>query len=48
MNSIRRAVSAAIITPIGFAPNHRLGSKSAVLNQVKGGKFVSLTGPLDY
>lgn len=35
-------------TPVSYGPNERLGSRSAILTQVKGGKFVPLTGPLDY
>lgn len=41
-----RTVFAA--TPASFGPNERLGSKAAILTQVKGGKFVPLTGPLEY
>jgi branched-chain amino acid transport system substrate-binding protein len=35
-------------TPVSYGPNERLGSRSAILTQVKGGKFVPITGPLDY
>jgi branched-chain amino acid transport system substrate-binding protein len=41
-----RTVFAA--TPVSFGSNERLGSKSAILTQVKDGKFVPLTGPLEY
>ncbi|HYD62152.1 MAG TPA: ABC transporter substrate-binding protein [Noviherbaspirillum sp.] len=35
-------------TPVSYGPNERLGSRSAILTQVKGGKFVPITGTLDY
>ena len=35
-------------TPVSFGPNERLGSRSAILTQVKGAKFVPITGPLEY
>lgn len=35
-------------TPVTFGPNERLGSRTAILTQVKGGKFVPITGALGY
>jgi ABC-type branched-subunit amino acid transport system substrate-binding protein len=34
--------------PASFGPNERLGSRSAILNQVRGGKFVPISEPLRY
>ncbi|WP_158597979.1 ABC transporter substrate-binding protein [Noviherbaspirillum saxi] len=48
LEQIRNFKTVFAATPVSFGPNERLGSRSAILTQVKGAKFVPITGPLDY
>ncbi len=35
-------------TPVSYGPKNRLASRSTILTQVRGGKYVAITGPLTY
>ncbi len=48
IEQIKNFKTAFAATPVSYGPNERLGSRSAILTQVKGAKFVPVTGPLDY
>src|SRR5690606_5270855 len=48
LEDIRDFTTMFAASPVSFSPTERLGTRQAMLTQVREGRFVQITGPLSY